>query len=213
MRLNLNINRKKLTFSIILIFGVTILAGFLFNQLLLKLGLVEVVFRNALVLLTSYGVFFLTVKLWLKLVSANPNFIKDVAETRDYEMHKSAIKPEPVRNNNAGYWYDFLFNFIPDEVAVIVLVPLVFISVLLFFDAAGSWILADAIFDMALAGGLIRTLRKIERDEWENKLLKKTILIFLAFLFLTSVALFVMDQKCPNQSRISDMIQVCWSKK
>jgi hypothetical protein len=100
------------------------------------------------------------------------------------------------------------------------IVVLLLILALLFaiFGAAG-WliyqgpsILTEVAFEAALASGLIKAARNIDRGEWTGSVLKSTWIPFTLVLVL-SIALGIAAQRlCPQASRIGDVFTLCTDK-
>jgi hypothetical protein len=173
-------------------FFLIMLAVFVFAAALGKalpyLGVETYLMRTLCVFLGGYACFFGMVKLWLAYLDRS-RLLKDVANYSGKEKSKFEW------SDFGGFDIPLGDNIFALIIGIIVLAIFIFvIGYLLSVEA--PVLLIDAAFEAALAGGLLRTLRRRDSGSWLWVVFKRTIIFFLLALLIGSGIAMTYDKKC-----------------
>lgn len=185
-------NKIRLHFFLIMVavFAFAVVLG----KALPDFGVETYLERTLWVFLLSYGWFFLMIKLWLSYLERS-GLLKDVAGFSGKE--KSKLE-----------WSDFLGFDVPlgegffAGLIAVILVTLFVVLIAYALSVEAPLLLIDAAFEAAIAGGLLRTLRRRDPGSWLKVVFKRTIGLFLIALACGSLLAWSYDQKCKSSSGI-----------
>ena len=223
-----NVGKKmktKINFVVVSIFSAVVLVGYIANHILLDLLLSQIVIRNLVVMSLSYISFFGFMKLWIFSISKDSAYLKNASEVairlKQMKEETSGQKPDDKKKISIGAdvglnFLDAIFSGLGEAFPVVIVIFLGCFAVILaiwLVDVATSMIFFESILDVTLASGLISVTKYVRQGDWHINVFNKTIWIFLAILFLSSVWLFTIDHQCPGHARISEIANACWTKK
>jgi hypothetical protein len=217
--------RFLLRFHMTLILVATAAAGALFSKLLLLLGLRGLGPRWALAVVAAYAAFFGLVRLWVEytrsgggsaLEEADVSGLLDVADLAADGTRAAARGLRAVRassGSSSGSGGGLLDGLDADEGGLILLVLGLVLVVLL---GAGAWlvvqapaILGEAAFEVLLAAGMLRSVRRAEAAGFVDSLWRGTRWPFLIVLLSAVAAGLVVQRLCPAATKLSEALRLC----
>lgn len=201
--------------SMCLIAALTAAAGFFASWLLLKLGLYAMWARYPLAVALAYAVFLFLLWCWLRFQSGDAD--ADAAEVADIGSDVSDIAYASGRgssnlaNDSSGI---DLPDIGDDEGAVIGMVIVALIALGTALLAAFSIVsiapvlLAELLVDAALAAGLYRHVRKLDRDRhWLGTALRHTAWRFGAVAVIAALAGLLLAWLAPGAVSLGDVLR------
>jgi len=156
----------------------------------------------------SYAAFYPIARYWLHYLAESSAILADVALKEEEGRAPSGDKQEK--------WSDFGEIFILLDVfgVIAVFLALFFVFAGIAFSifwviTEGPVILVDVAFDIALAGGLVRSLRPKYGEGWAGVLFRRTALPFLMILTVNLLVVYWAHTLCPGNDRLSQMFSDC----
>jgi len=152
-------------FHAALILAGSVAVGWLANRLLYQAGLHDMLFRHPLAILCAYGGFLLGLQIWIRYSG-----IRDYLNARRAQelLDARGLPPGP------GIWTPRLYNSRWDLLDALVvpdgcLLVVAFVIVAAIFFAMGGYlviyasdVMAELVFEILLAAGLIRGIRRVD---------------------------------------------------
>lgn len=221
--------RFLLRFHMALILVATAAAGALFSKLLLLLGLRGLGPRWALAVVAAYAAFFGLVRLWVEYTrsgggsaleqAAEEADVSDLLDVADFAADGTRAAARGLRavrapsGSSSGSGGGLLDGLDADEGGLILLVLGLLLALLL---GAGAWlvvqapaILGEAAFEVLLAAGLLRSVRRAEAAGFVDSLWRGTRWPFLIVLLSAVAAGLVVQRLCPAATKLSEALRLC----
>lgn len=222
--------RFLLRFHMTLILVATAVAGALFSKLLLGLGLRGPGPRWALAVVAAYLAFFGLVRLWVEYTrSGDGSALEEIAEEADVSdlLDASELAADGARaashglravrasasSSSGGGGGGLLDGLDADDGGLILLALGLLLAVLL---GAGAWlviqapaILGEAAFEVLLAAGLLRSVRRAEAAGFVDSLWRGTRWPFLIVLLTAVTAGLAVQRLCPAATKLSEALRLC----
>lgn len=222
--------RFLLRFHMTLILVATAVAGALFSKLLLGLGLRGLGPRWALAVVAAYLAFFGLVRLWVEYTrSGDGSALEEIAEEADVSdlLDASELAADGARaashglravrasasSSSGGGGGGLLDGLDADDGGLILLALGLLLAVLL---GAGAWlviqapaILGEAAFEVLLAAGLLRSVRRAEAAGFVDSLWRGTRWPFLIVLLTAVTAGLAVQRLCPAATKLSEALRLC----
>lgn len=183
------------------------------NWLLLTAGVDSMPARHLVAVSAAYAGFFGLVALWLAWFRhrVRPTASSGISRGDVAEASLDLAELAADTGGSAGGSGDLDLGGADDAgAALLVLAVLVVLLVLGgYFIYQAPALLGDAAFEVALAAGLVRPTRRLERSDWTLGLLRATWLPFLVVLALTVGAGIYVQKTCPGAHRVTDALHAC----
>lgn len=175
----------RLHISVLLIAAIT--AGWIANRGLFHLGVDRLVVRHVVAVIVAYGAFVAGVAVWIRW-----------SGIREYLRWRSSREmlepPEPLGRPPDPARWDWLQGADPSaallggEGCLVVLIVLALLAVLM---GIGGYLIADAasffsevVFELLLAAGLVRRMRKRDPPSWTGGVVRRTLPALVVTLLL-----------------------------
>ncbi|HEX7833381.1 MAG TPA: hypothetical protein VF787_27270 [Thermoanaerobaculia bacterium] len=215
-----------------LILGGTFFAGLAATNALLFAGLTnQLALRYGLAVVAAYGVFLLLIRLWLMYVrlggisfdGSGVDAMLDFGGSSSSDVDlpiggggkfggggasDSWATPQPVVKASSGggkSWFSFDFGDADGLLVVILFIALViallFAGIYIIYTAPA--IFTEALFEVALAGALVKRAQKVDRPGWAGAVWRATVWPFLGILALAVVLGWAAHRACPSATRLS----------
>ncbi len=192
--------------QMMLIVALTGATGLLVSVLLRAQGMHLLWQRYALAVVAAYAMFLLLLRLWVHLHN------RDLGDEIDLFPDGSGSSGGSTHctGRPSSRDADGLFDDFPDiDEAGILLIAIAALAIAVGAIFWAIWIaptlLAELVFDVALASGLYRRLRRIESSHWLSTALRRTWVPFVLVLVLIAGAGGVLQHRHPEIGSIGDV--------
>ena len=229
------VQRFWLRFHMSLMLAATIGTGVLANRLLLGLPVHSMALRWLLALAVSYGAFYLFIRLWLAYVGARPlplDMGSDALSNVDVMPRGGGSVFHGGGGTSggggaSGSWGDAVgapvggvFDSVGsvdvgDDGCLVVALGIVLLALLAaigggvaFLIVAAPHVLADAAFSALLAGGLVKSVRRMDEPDWEGTVLHATWKPLALVAALTLVAGYVAQYVAPGARTLGEVLML-----
>lgn len=165
--------RFVLRFHVSLMLAASILAGWLADLFILRLGYESMLIRYPLAIGFAYIGFLGAVWIWIEYSGIREYMKMQKADPLIGEHIKEAQSKADKKSSRAADWIDFPFDFgIGDgEGCLFVLGAILVFGLIFFFLGGYLWLYAsefavEIVLELLLAAGLLRGIRRIESSGW-----------------------------------------------
>jgi len=229
------VQRFWLRFHMSLMLAATVGTGILANRLLLGIPVHAMTLRWLLALAISYGAFFVFIRVWLAYVGARPlplDLGNDVPLNVDVFPRSGGSIFQggggaAGGGGASGSWGDAIeapvkgaFDGagsvdVGDAGCLVVILGVVLLALLAaigggvaFLIVAAPHMLADAAFSALLAGGLVKSVRRMDEPDWEGSVLQATWKPLAIVAVLVVIAGFTAQFFAPGARTLGEVLML-----
>lgn len=219
------VNRRFPRLQIMLILGLTSVAGFFTSFVLLRLGVTQMVIRYPIAIAAAYGVFVMLIGFWLWLQREDTSVLEvadrvgnlhipsgdgDMRLPGDGDLGRGVVGQNlSGGGGKGGGGWDFdLPSLDLDDAIWVVLALVVFLAALaaiLYVVWIAPALLAEVLVDGLLAAGLYKTVKGAQGSHWMKTVLRKTAIPAILVLVFFTLGGFFVQKIEPTASSLGEV--------
>ena|SRR5882724_5821351 len=204
--------RVRLHVSVLLLTAIAV--GWIANRTLFFLGVERLLSRHVVAVIAAYCAFLAGVSVWIRLSG-----IREYMKWRKSREMLDAPEPSGGPPDPAP-WYvlgniDPSFAAVGGEGCLVVFLVLVLLAAIF---GIGGYLIADAasffaeiVFELLLAAGLVRRMRKLDPPSWTGGVLRRTLPVLVVTLLLAIGFGLWAQVSYPDANTVSGVIKKAWA--